>query len=148
MQIFPSFLNFTPKISWYIGAKSPGRICKYFSYIFCAADFLPCRTHSSITRMYAIQRAALRSACGLQHKYTMEIILVTFTALTAVFSGYSALAPEYRNNSLYSFNVEKDGNIIVMNSQTGHLYRCDREFNCTDGLVLKPNLTQPASTQE
>ena len=21
------------------GAKSPGRICKYFSYIFCAADF-------------------------------------------------------------------------------------------------------------
>lgn len=75
----------------------------------------------------------------------MEIILVSFTALTAMFSGYSALAPEYRNNSLYTFNVDKDGSIVVMNTQTGQLHRCTREFECSDGLVLKPTLkaTQP-----
>lgn len=73
----------------------------------------------------------------------MEIALLT---LTTLFMGYSAIAPEYRNNSLYAFNVDPvDSTIIVMNTQTGHLYRCDREFHCSDGLVLKPQ-TAPVHT--
>lgn len=59
---------------------------------------------------------------------TMELVLLS---LTTLFVGYSAIAPEYRNNSLYTFNIDKDGTVIVMNTQTGQLHRCTRQFECT-----------------
>lgn len=48
--------------------------------------------------------------------------------------GYSAIAPEYRNNSLYTFNIDKDSTVIVMNTQTGDLHRCTPKFECTPPL--------------
>ena len=58
----------------------------------------------------------------------MELVLLT---LTTLFVGYSAAAPEYRNNSLYTFNIDKDSTVIVMNTQTGELHRCTATFECT-----------------
>ena len=59
----------------------------------------------------------------------MELVLLT---LTTLFVGYSAVAPEYRNNSLYTFNIDsKDSSVIVMNTQTGELHRCTAGFICT-----------------
>ena len=69
-----------------------------------------------------------------------------FEAITALLLGYQTVAPEYRNNSLYTFNVTPAGDVIVMNTQTGHLYHCDKDFNCDGGLDLKPkekSLTLP-----
>lgn len=56
----------------------------------------------------------------------MDIIL---SAITAALLGYQTAAPEFRHNSLYSFNVDPtNGSIIVMNSQTGHMWRCNQDL--------------------
>jgi hypothetical protein len=66
----------------------------------------------------------------------MEILLA---AITAALMGYQTTAPEFRNNSLYTFNIDPNtSDIVVMNTQTGHLYRCNKEFECDGGLDLKP----------
>ena len=45
--------------------------------------------------------------------------------------------PQFRNNSLYAFNIDgADGSIVVMNTQTGDLFRCTRDFTCDNGLIL------------
>lgn len=62
-----------------------------------------------------------------------------FEAITALLLSYQTIAPEYRHNSLYTFNIDPtNGSIIVMNTQTGHLYHCTKEFECDGGLDLKP----------
>lgn len=44
---------------------------------------------------------------------------------------YQTAAPEYRHNSLYTFNIDPtDGSVIVMNTQTGHLSRCSKQLEC------------------
>ena len=70
-----------------------------------------------------------------------------FEAVTALLLGYQTVAPEFRHNSLYTFNVDPNtSEIIVMNTQTGHLHRCTKDFVCDGGLDLKPkekDLTLP-----
>lgn len=62
-----------------------------------------------------------------------------FEAITALLLGYQTIAPEYRNNSLYTFNIDPNtSEVVVMNTQTGHLYRCNKNFECDGGLDLKP----------
>lgn len=61
----------------------------------------------------------------------MELVLLS---LTTLFVGYSAIAPEYRNNSLYTFNIDRDSSVIVMNTQTGELHRCTPKFVCNPPL--------------
>lgn len=66
----------------------------------------------------------------------MEVLLA---AITAALMGYQTTAPEFRNNSLYTFNIDPNtSDVIVMNTQTGHLYRCNQAFVCDGGLDLKP----------
>jgi hypothetical protein len=61
-----------------------------------------------------------------------------FEAITAVLLAYQTAAPEYRNNSLYTFNVDPtNGSVIVMNTQTGELHRCTADLVCPDGLEIK-----------
>lgn len=51
---------------------------------------------------------------------------------------YQTTAPEFRNNSLYAFNIDPiDSSVVVMNTQTGELFRCDRDFICSNGLKLQ-----------
>ena len=38
-------------------------------------------------------------------------------------------------NAKYMFTVDLDGSVIVMNTQTGLMTRCDRNFHCDDGRV-------------
>ena len=33
-------------------------------------------------------------------------------------------------NAKYMFTVDMDSSVIVMNTQTGSMVRCDREFHC------------------
>lgn len=69
----------------------------------------------------------------------MEILLA---AITAALMGYQTTAPEFRNNSLYTFNIDPNtSEIVIMNTQTGHLYRCNKQFECDGGLDLKPKKT-------
>lgn len=75
----------------------------------------------------------------------MEMILLS---LTTLFMGYSAIAPEYRNNSLYTFNIDKDSSVIVMNTQTGELHRCTPKFDCTPPLDKSAMQARPASGAE
>jgi len=64
---------------------------------------------------------------------------MVFEAITALLLGYQTIAPEYRNNSLYTFNIDPNtSEVVVMNTQTGHLYRCNKNFECDGGLDLKP----------
>jgi hypothetical protein len=45
---------------------------------------------------------------------------------------YQTAAPEFRHNSLYTFNIDPtDGTVIIMNTQTGHLSRCTKELECS-----------------
>ena len=62
-----------------------------------------------------------------------------FEAITAILLGYQTAAPEYRHNSLYTFNIDPNtSEVVITNTQTGHLYRCTKEFVCDGGLDLKP----------
>ena len=62
-----------------------------------------------------------------------------FEAITAILLGYQTAAPEYRHNSLYTFNIDPNtSEVVIMNTQTGHLYRCNKSFECDGGLDLKP----------
>lgn len=66
----------------------------------------------------------------------MEVLLA---AITAALMGYQTTATEFRHNSLYTFNIDPvTRDIIVMNTQNGHLYRCTQAFECDGGLDLKP----------
>jgi hypothetical protein len=66
----------------------------------------------------------------------MEILLA---AITAALMTTQTVDPVFRNNSLYAFNIDPiNGSIVVMNTQTGHLYRCSKDFECDGGLDLKP----------
>ena len=70
----------------------------------------------------------------------MDVLLA---AITAALMGYQTTAPELRNNSLYTFNIDPaTSDIIVMNTQTGHLYRCNKSFECDGGLDLKPTKSE------
>lgn len=65
----------------------------------------------------------------------MDLLL---SAITAALLGYQTAAPEFRNNSLYAFNIDPtNSTIVVMNTQTGELFRCTPDFHCDNGLILK-----------
>ena len=66
----------------------------------------------------------------------MEILL---SAIMAALMTAQTTDPVFRNNSLYTFNIDPtNGSIVVMNTQTGHLYRCTKDFECDGGLDLLP----------
>lgn len=67
----------------------------------------------------------------------MEILL---SSIMAALMTVQTVDPQFRNNSLYTFNIDPtNSSIVVMNTQTGHLYRCTRDFICDGGLDLMPN---------
>lgn len=71
----------------------------------------------------------------------MELLL---TAIATALLTYQTAAPEFRNNSLYAFNVDPtDSSVVVMNTQTGEMFRCTQEFKCSNGL----DLTKPIKSQ-
>lgn len=56
-------------------------------------------------------------------------------AVTVLLLSYQTAASEFRHNSLYTFNVDpKTSEVVIMNTQTGHLYRCATEAECNDKL--------------
>ncbi len=58
-----------------------------------------------------------------------------FEAVTALLLAYQTAAPEFRHNSLYTFNVDpKTSEIVIMNTQTGHVYRCATDEECNEKL--------------
>ena len=60
---------------------------------------------------------------------------MVFEAITALLLAYQTTAPEFRHNSLYTFNVDpKSSEIVIMNTQTGHIYRCGTEEECNERL--------------
>lgn len=60
---------------------------------------------------------------------------MVFEAITALLLAYQTAAPEYRHNSLYTFNVDpKTSEIVIMNTQTGHVYRCTSDEECNEKL--------------
>ena len=66
----------------------------------------------------------------------MEVLL---SAIMAALMTVQTTDPQFRNNSLYTFNIDPtNGSIVVMNTQTGHLYRCTQSFECDGGLDLIP----------
>lgn len=71
----------------------------------------------------------------------MEILL---SAIMAALMTYQTTAPEFRNNSLYAFNIDpQDSSVVVMNTQTGEMFRCTQDFKCSNGMDLhKPIKTQ------
>lgn len=60
---------------------------------------------------------------------------MVFEAITALLLAYQTAAPEFRHNSLYAFNLDpKTSEIVVMNTQTGYVFRCATEEECNEKL--------------
>ena len=58
-----------------------------------------------------------------------------FEAITALLLAYQTTAPEFRHNSLYTFNVDpKTSEVVIMNTQTGYMIRCITEEECNQRL--------------
>ena len=65
----------------------------------------------------------------------MSILL---SAIMAALMTAQTVDPAFRNNSLYAFNIDSaDSSVVVMNTQTGELFRCTKDFVCDNGLELK-----------
>lgn len=58
--------------------------------------------------------------------------------IMAILMAYQTTAPEFRHNSLYAFNIDpNDSSVVVMNTQSGEIFRCTKDFICDNGLVIK-----------
>ena len=44
--------------------------------------------------------------------------------------GYQIWMPAV-NNGMYLFQIDRDGTVIRMNTQTGEMERCNRDLKCT-----------------
>ena len=68
----------------------------------------------------------------LSFKSLFELLLFVIMVALLAQQTYSGL----QLNAKYMFSVDVDGTIVVMNTQTAELLRCDREFRCANGQDL------------
>ena len=45
---------------------------------------------------------------------------------------YSTTVADFRYNAKYSFVIDSDHTIVVMNSQTGKMWRCEKDLKCEE----------------
>lgn len=71
----------------------------------------------------------------------MEVLLA---AITAALMGYQTAAPEFRHNSLYTFNIDPaTSEIVVMNTQTGELHKCTKDLVCEPKKSIDSSVKTP-----
>ena len=63
---------------------------------------------------------------GLTIKNKFELLLFIIMVALLAQQTYSGL----QLNAKYMFSVDMDSSVVVMNTQTGAMARCDREFRC------------------
>ena len=62
----------------------------------------------------------------------MDPVLIP-TWIATILMGYSTTVADFRYNAKYNFVIDRDSTIVVMNSQTGHMWRCDPDLKtCTE----------------
>ena len=62
----------------------------------------------------------------------MDPVLIP-TWIATILMGYSTTIADFRYNAKYSFIIDRDSTIVVMNSQTGQMWRCNADLKtCTD----------------
>lgn len=61
----------------------------------------------------------------------MDPILIP-TWITAMLMGFQVNAG-IQDNAKYNFAIDKDSTVVIMNSQTGHMWRCNPDLKvCTE----------------
>ena len=62
----------------------------------------------------------------------MDPVLIP-TWIATILMGYSTTVADFRYNAKYTFVIDNDSTVVVMNSQTGHMWRCNSDLKiCTD----------------
>ena len=57
----------------------------------------------------------------------MDPVLIP-TWIATILMGYSTTVDDFRYNAKYTFVIDKDSTVVVMNSQTGHMWRCNSDL--------------------
>jgi|LakMenE01Jun11ns_1017448.scaffolds.fasta_scaffold9538030_2 hypothetical protein len=72
----------------------------------------------------------------------MDPVLIP-TWIATILMGYSTTIADFRYNAKYTFVIDKDSSIVVMNSQTGHMWRCDSNLKiCSEPMKTIDSLQQ------
>lgn len=45
---------------------------------------------------------------------------------------YSSTVADFRQNAKYQFVIDTDHTVVVMNSQTGKMWRCEKDLKCEE----------------
>lgn len=61
----------------------------------------------------------------------MDPILIP-TWIATIMMTYSSTVADFRQNAKYSFVIDTDHTVIVMNSQTGKMWRCEKDLKCEE----------------
>ena len=70
----------------------------------------------------------------------MDPVLIP-TWIATILMGYSTTVADFRYNAKYSFIIDRDSSIVVMNSQTGHMWRCDSDLKvCSEPMITIDSL--------
>ena len=69
----------------------------------------------------------------LSFKTAFELVLFIIMVALLAQQTYSGL----QLNAKYMFSVDMDSSVIVMNTQTGAMTRCDRKFKCDAWVDIK-----------
>ena len=62
----------------------------------------------------------------------MDPVLIP-TWIATILMGYSTTVADFRYNAKYTFVIDKDSTVVVMNSQTGHMWRCNSDLTICSG---------------
>lgn len=61
----------------------------------------------------------------------MDPILIP-TWIATILMTYSTTVADFRYNAKYSFIIDSDHTVVVMNSQTGKMWRCEKDLKCEE----------------
>ena len=61
----------------------------------------------------------------------MDPVLIP-TWIATILMTYSTTVADFRYNAKYSFVIDSDRTVIVMNSQTGKMWRCEKDLKCEE----------------
>jgi hypothetical protein len=69
----------------------------------------------------------------------MDPILIP-TWIATILMTYSTTMADFRYNAKYTFVIDKDSTILIMNSQNGHMWRCNSDLKFCSEVENRFNL--------
>lgn len=75
----------------------------------------------------------------------MEIVL---SAITVILLGYQSTVMPELQNAKWTLGTDRHGNLIKMNTQTGEMYRCSDDLQCSNSKDYLEPTVKPVAVKD